>query len=78
MGLRYDYYRVEVPGDCADSIRELGAIAITEARERARVYAMPCDWTATHVSGDVGDFVVRFQVRRRRHGGRPTVRRESV
>ena len=30
--MRYDYYTIGVPGDCADSVEELGSIAIDEAR----------------------------------------------
>jgi hypothetical protein len=46
-----------VPGDCADDIATLADYAINEARERARLYA---------VSGDIGDFNVKFRVRRMR------------
>jgi len=63
----YDYYIIDVPGDCANTIEELGDIAINEARERAKLYCIPCDWCATAISGEVGDFNVRFKVRRRRN-----------
>jgi hypothetical protein len=64
--MRYDYYTVDVPGDCADSVEELGNIAIDEARDRARLYCIPALWTARRISGEVGDFTVRFQVCRKR------------
>lgn len=65
--LTRDYYLVDVPGDAADTFDALGDIAINEARERARIYAIPANWTATRISGDIGDFVVRFRVCRIRH-----------
>jgi len=65
--LVYDYYRITVPGDCAESIEDLADIAINEAREQAALYCIPCDWQATHVSGEVGDWNVVFRVRRRRN-----------
>lgn len=55
---KYDYYDVEVPGDCADSIEDLAHVAIAEARERAQLYCMPAIWHAVRVSGDVGDWTV--------------------
>jgi len=63
---KYDYYDVEVRGDCADSIKELGQIAITEAADRTRLYCLPALWTAVRVVGDVGDWAVRFRVCRKR------------
>ena len=64
---RYDYYTVDIPGDCADDMATLADYAINEARERATIYAMPALWTARRVSGDVGDFNVQFRVRRMRN-----------
>lgn len=63
----YDYYQVDVPGDCADTIQDLGHVAINEARERTRLFCMPCDWRATKIKGEVGDFNVRFRVVRTRN-----------
>ena len=62
----YDYYTIDVPGDCADTIEELGGIAINEARERARLYCIPALWTARLISGAVGDWEVTFRVSRKR------------
>lgn len=67
MALKYDYYTVAVPGDLADNMEALAEQAITEARERAKLYVMPATWTATHISGEVGDFEVKFRVRRARN-----------
>lgn len=64
--LIYDYYEIDVPGDCAGEIGELAEIAINEARERARIYAVPAEWTAKRVSGELGDFNVKFKVTRKR------------
>lgn len=56
---KYDYYNVNVPEDITDrGDREF--IAITTARENARIYATPCDW---RVMSDNG---VTVRVRRRR------------
>jgi len=63
----YDYYIVDVPGDCDDTIKGLGDIAIIEARERARLYCIPATWTAKHIGGDVGNWFVRFRVCRMRN-----------
>ena len=65
--MRYDYYNIEVPGDCADSIEELGDIAIDEARDRARLYCMPALWTAVLIAGEIGDWTVTFRVCRKRY-----------
>ena len=51
---KYDYYDVEVPGDCADSIRDLGRIAITEAENRTRLYCLPALWYVVRIVGVVG------------------------
>jgi hypothetical protein len=66
----YDQYTIDVPGDCAETIQELGEIAINEARERARLYCMPANWTATRISGEVGDNNVRFKVVRKRNNSK--------
>jgi len=64
--MRYDYYTVDVPGDCGDSIFDLGFLAIREAEERSRLHCVPAHWTARPISGKAGDVTVRFQVRRKR------------
>ncbi len=63
---KYDYYTVAVPGDLHDNMEALADQAINEARERAKLYAMPAVWTARHISGEVGDFEVKFRVCRKR------------
>ena len=67
MALRYDYYIIDVPVDCADTLDALADIAINEARERAKLYCIPCDWSATVISGKGGNSDMRFRVRRRRN-----------
>jgi hypothetical protein len=61
-----DYYRVTVPGDLAGDIETLGQHAIGEAKERARLYCVPCEWSARLIDGGIGDFAVVFRVRRTR------------
>ena len=63
---KYDYYDVEVRGDCADSLKELGQVAISDAADRTRLYCMSALWTAVWVAGVVGDWVVQFRVCRKR------------
>lgn len=63
----YDYYTVSVPGDLADTVEALAEQAITEAKERAKLYCVPAVWTAERIGGDVGDFEVRFRVCRKRN-----------
>jgi len=63
---KYDYYDVEVRGDCADSIDDLADIAIAEATDRARLYCLPAIWYVVRVRGLVGDFVVQFRICRKR------------
>jgi len=62
--MKRNHYKVAVPGDCAETLRELGEIAINEARERARLYCMPATWIARRVKGNVGDWNVTFNVYR--------------
>ena len=64
--MKYDYYTVAVPGDCADTLAELADVAINEARERARLYAIPAEWLAVVIRGEIGDCNVTFRVRRKR------------
>jgi len=64
---RYDYYTVKLPGDMEETMERLGQLAIGEAEDRARVYALPCEWTAKHVAGKIGDYEITFRVRRKRN-----------
>lgn len=62
----YDYYEVKIPGDMSDEMGDLKEQAIVEARERSKLYVVPCEWEVKLVSGNVGDFEVTFMVRRKR------------
>ena len=71
---RYDVYEVQVPTDLADpekspddQRKELCQQAITQAEERAKVYALPADWSAEIVQGDLEGFEVTVRVVRKRH-----------
>lgn len=64
---RYDYYTVSIPGDLSDDMTVLADQAITEAKERAKLYVMPATWTATRISGEIGDHEVTFKVSRKRN-----------
>ena len=66
----YDYYEIAVPGDAFDgddAIQQLGSLAIDEARERAKLYCVPAEWTSKLISGEAGDFECVFQVVRKRN-----------
>ncbi len=67
MPIAYDYYTIKVPGDLADDLETLGQHAINEAADCSHIYAMPCTWSAKHLSGEVGDWWVTFQVVRKRN-----------
>ena len=64
--MKYDYYEVEIPGDLADDMETLEQHAIDEAEQRTKLWCMPCEWSVKRISGDVGDWSIRFQVRRKR------------
>lgn len=44
-------------------------VAIKEARESARIFAIPCEWQAELLSGSPDSFESVFRVRRRRFYG---------
>ena len=63
---RYHYYRVTVPGDAFNDIKEAAEAAINEARERAKLYITPALWSVhKHVSGVIGDSEITFVIRRK-------------
>ena len=57
----YDYYLVEVPSDYSEDPEERENAAINEAKERARLWVVPCEW---FVVWDTGELV---KVCRKRH-----------
>lgn len=65
--MRYDYYTIGIPGDAFETLKEASDCAIDEARDRASLYCIPCDWCATVISGEIGDYEITFRVRRRRN-----------
>jgi len=60
--LKYHYYVVEVPTEAFDTDEARGHAAIDEARERAHLYCMPANWSATKLSE--GFEYTKFKVRR--------------
>jgi hypothetical protein len=62
-----DYYTVSIPGDLSDNMRDILEQAIVEAKERTRLYCIPAEWTATRISGEIGDWEIVVRVRRRRN-----------
>jgi hypothetical protein len=64
--LQYDYYQVSIPTDLGD-VEDCAHQAIREAEDRARLYCLPCEWTARLISGDAESWNYVFRVRRRRN-----------
>ena len=62
----YDYYTITLPGDMFTDLKDFGDQAIDEARERAKLFCMQCDWVASHISGEPGDMEIAYKVTRRR------------
>jgi hypothetical protein len=65
----YDYYRIPVPGDMfdgEDAFDLLSDAAISEARDKARLYCVPAEWSCSLINGRPGDSTVTFNVRRKR------------
>ena len=60
--LKYDYYEVVLPGDLFDTMDEFRDYAVNEARERAKIYALPCSWRTKLISGEIGDWEIKFRV----------------
>lgn len=60
MKLAYDYYQIGVPSDCATDPEDRRQLAINEARDRARLFAIPATWI---VRGDDGETVSLVRVR---------------
>lgn len=63
---KYDYYIVKIPGDLEANIEDMAHHAITAAEERTKLYCMPALWTATVISGEIGDNTITFRVTRKR------------
>lgn len=52
MAYRYDYYTVEIPSDAEEDPEERFDMAIVAARDRARLYVIPCDWRLVRDDGE--------------------------
>jgi hypothetical protein len=65
-----DYYTVIVPGDLCDDPEGMADAAIYEARERARLYCVPAEWSATLI-GQCAEYDVYRVCRRRRKEVKP-------
>lgn len=58
MKTKYDYYDVEVPDDLvaqcnSNDYRPAFYYACDEARERAKLYVIPCRWTFVYLKGNI-------------------------
>jgi hypothetical protein len=62
-----DYYTVSIPGDLSEEMNDLENQAITEARERAKLFAIPCEWSVKLIKGEIGSYEVVFRVCRKRN-----------
>ncbi len=61
----YDYYDIDVPSDLGDEEERLDC-AINEARERTKLYVMPCSWTARLLDDSGYDCIYRVTRKRYR------------
>ena len=70
---KYDYFMVTLPSDLIQDettwAAQMCEVAINEARESARIFAIPCEWQAELLSGSPDSFESVFRVRRKRHYG---------
>jgi hypothetical protein len=60
----YDYYAVNIPSDCTEDPEERADLAINEARERAALYVIPCEW---RIMSDDGENVRVVRKRYKKH-----------
>ena len=71
--IKVDRYKVELPSDIyqADDLElweeQMCELAINEARECSRIYAMPATWECCLLSGSPDTFNCQFQVKRYRY-----------
>lgn len=63
----YDRYIVKLPGDMFERIEDYAEQAITEAKERTKLYCVPAEWRAVLISGNNGDHELTFRVTRKRN-----------
>ncbi len=63
----YDYYEISIPGDAFETMEDACDCAINEARDRARLYCMPCMWSAWPIRGEIGSWEIIFKVSRKRN-----------
>lgn len=61
----YDYYKVLIPNDLSDDPKYAASVAIDQAREQAKLYCIPCEWTATKIGQNALDDI--YRVRRKRN-----------
>lgn len=64
---KYDYYTIDLDSGAFDSDEEIRLSAIQEARERVRLYIMPCEWRAEIIAGGLDCFITRVKVCRIRY-----------
>ena len=49
----YDYYDVDIPDDCEEDADRRFLLAVNQARDAARIYAIPCLWYLVFLDGNV-------------------------
>lgn len=50
---RYHYYNIEIPPDCSSDPEERFNLAILQAKEQAKLFIVPCDWTKVRDDGNI-------------------------
>lgn len=59
---KQEHFTITLPGDLYETIEEFFDYAIIAAREEAETFVIPCQWVASHVSGEPGDYEIVFNV----------------
>lgn len=62
-GVRHNYYSILIPDDIP--VKEALDLAIYEARDRARIYAMPATWRAHLIATSGGFHAIKVRRTRR-------------
>lgn len=53
MAKKYDYYNIEIPLDCEENKERRFELAILEAKERTRLFCLPCNWRLISDNGEI-------------------------
>ena len=52
MKKKYNYYSINIPSDCEENKDRRFDLAIIQAKEKSRLYCMPCNWRLISDNGE--------------------------